>query len=190
VMLAYEFTVTLPLFAEFTFGAGPGGFAAMTSLMGAGAVVGGLATASRGEPTAARLARSAAVFGALVLAFSLAPTLTVALVLIPLVGAASISLIALTNSSLQLRAAPELRGRVMALYAVALLGSTPVGGPVVGYLGEQAGPRVALAVGALSALLGAAYVWHRLVRTSGRWDQSSCPSVDEAVTMRSSIIAS
>lgn len=162
--LTYEFTVTLPLLSEFTFGAGSGGFAAMTTLMGAGAVLGGLVTASFGPPTPRRLSAAALVFGLVVLGVAVAPTLGIALVLMPILGAASVSVIALSNATLQLTAAPELRGRVMALFSVAFLGSTPIGGPIVGFVGEHGGPRLALALGAAAALGAGAFGWARLVR--------------------------
>jgi MFS family permease len=160
--LAYEFTVTLPLLSEFTFDAGSGGFAAMTALMGGGAVAGGLVTASFGPPTPRRLSIAALVFGFIILLVAAAPTLPVALVLMPVLGAASVTVIALSNATLQLSAAPQLRGRVMALFSVAFLGSTPVGGPIVGYIAEHGDPRLALGVGAAAAMGAGLYGWVRL----------------------------
>ncbi|HEX7167555.1 MAG TPA: MFS transporter [Acidimicrobiales bacterium] len=151
--LAYEFQVTLPLMARFEFDAGAGAFGAMSSLMGAGAVVGGLVSASRGGPTSRRLTGSAVAFGLLILVVAAMPTLALELVALPVMGAASITFIAMANSTLQLTAEPAMRGRVMALYAVAFLGSTPVGAPIVGAIGEAFGPRSALAVGGAATVL-------------------------------------
>ena len=75
------------------------------------------------------------------------------------VGAASVIFAASVNSFLQLAVAPHMRGRVMALYSVVFLGSTPIGGPLMGWIAGSAGPRAALALGGLVAL-GAA-VWAR-----------------------------
>lgn len=160
--LTYEFTTTLPLLSEFTFGAGASGLATMTALMGLGAVAGGLVVASTGAPTPRRLVGVAAAFGMLVLTVSAMPTLSLVYVLMPLVGAASVSMISLSNATLQLGSEPRLRGRVMALFSVALLGSTPIGGPIVGYLGEHISPRFSLAVGGLAALAAAALGWRNL----------------------------
>jgi MFS family permease len=75
------------------------------------------------------------------------------------VGAASVIFAASVNSFLQLAVAPHMRGRVMALYSVVFLGSTPVGGPLMGWIAGVASPRAALALGGLVAL--AAAVWAR-----------------------------
>jgi MFS family permease len=153
--LAYEFQVTLPLMAKFTFHGGAGAYGLMTSCMAAGAVVGGLAVASRERPTSKSLTRAALAFGLLILGVAAAPSLTVAVALLVLMGAASIAFIAMSNSTLQLRSDPAMRGRVMALFAVAFLGSTPIGAPVVGAVAQAWGPRAAIAIGGAAALAAA-----------------------------------
>jgi MFS family permease len=85
------------------------------------------------------------------------PTLPVALVALVGVGAASITFLARANTSMQLGASPELRGRVMSLWTVAFLGSTPIGGPIIGWIGQQVGARWALTTGGVTCLLAAAY---------------------------------
>ena len=175
--LSYEFQVILPLVAERTFDGGAGTFSTMTAAMGVGAVVGGLATAGRvGAPDDAALIRAAALFGAVILLAAVAPFLWLEVVVLVFVGAASINVLATGNTTLQLRSAPELRGRVMALWAVAFLGTTPVGGPIIGYIGEHAGPRVGLAVGGSAALVASLLGWWFLVRQdpggeAGRTDE-------------------
>lgn len=162
--LTYEFNVSLPLLAEFTFDAGSGGLATMLSAMGAGAVVGGLAGAARGTPSPRRLAGTSLVFGAALAALAASPTLPIALAVLPFVGACSINFIAMANSMLQLRADPHMRGRVMALYGVAFMGSTPVGGPIVGWVGEHHGARTAILLGAAAAVVASAAMWTLLDR--------------------------
>jgi MFS family permease len=162
--LTYEFTTTLPLLSEFTFGAGSAGLAIMTSLMGAGAVIGGLVVASSGPPTMQRLIGVAASFGAIVVVVSMMPTIGLVYAVMPLVGAASVAMISLSNATLQLHSDAKLRGRVMALFSMALLGSTPIGGPLVGWLGEHVSPRLSLLIGGLAALLAAAYGWASALR--------------------------
>jgi MFS family permease len=159
---AYEFQVILPLVAKFTFNGDASTFATMTAFMGGGAVVGGLITASRKTRSAVALSRTAALFGAMELLAALAPHLALEYAILVLVGAASIAFLALGNATLQLASSPEMRGRVMGLWAVAFLGSTPIGGPIIGWIGEHIGPRYGLLVGAIATLLAAAFAYRRL----------------------------
>lgn len=151
----YEFNVTLPLLAEFTLGAGAGGYAALTSAMGIGAVVGGLFTAGRRSTRPAMLVLSAALFGASVTLVSFAPTMAFAFAAMVIVGFFSINFTSLANVTLQTTSDPTMQGRVMSLWSIAFLGTTPIGGPLVGYIGEHAGARWGLLVGGLAALVAA-----------------------------------
>ena len=162
--LAYEFQVSLPLVAKFSFGAGADAYAAMTSAMGLGAVAGGLVVAHRGRPTRRDLGIAGLLFGALILLACAMPSLAAMLLVLPWMGAASIGFIALANSNLQLAAEPEMRGRVMALYSMAFLGSTPVGGPIVGWVGETFGARWSLALGGVTAVVASLLAWRSLQR--------------------------
>lgn len=168
--LAYEFQVILPLVAKYTFHGDAGTYGAMSSFMGAGAVIGGLITASRARPKATALAWSAMAFGVVILAASVAPTLHVELLALVAIGAVSITFLAMGNTALQLAAAPEMRGRVMALWAVAFLGSTPIGGPIVGWVGQHLGPRYGLVVGGVATLLAGALGYRSLARIQARAD--------------------
>ncbi len=105
-IFAYNFTVTLALLAKGTFGGGAGTYSLLTSCMGIGAVAGGLAAAHRARPTPRLLQVLALVFGGLIAAVALAPSLLVASLLIVVMGAASIGFIATANASLQLAADP------------------------------------------------------------------------------------
>lgn len=153
----YEFSVSLPLFAEVTFGGGPATYAAMTASMGLGAVFGGLYVASRTSGSTSRITWAAFFFGLTVLATSLAPTLHLALLALIAVGFFSISFTSVGNATLQLTSAAEMRGRVMALWTVAFLGSTPIGAPLIGAIGEHAGARWALALGGIAAIAAAVF---------------------------------
>lgn len=162
----YEFSVILPIFSEFTFDGGPGAYAAMTAAMGIGAVVGGLAVAGRVRTSQWSIVVSAALFGCSVLLTALAPNLYAALVTLLVVGYFSISFTTMGNSTLQLSTEPAMRGRVMALWTVAFLGTTPIGGPIMGAIGEHAGARWGLLVGGLAALIAAAYGARGIQRTA------------------------
>jgi MFS family permease len=165
---AYEFSVTLPIFTKFTFHSGAEIFGLMTSFMAGGSVVGGLLVAARARPTPRRLGIACALFGVLILLTSAAPNLPIALVLLALTGASSIFFAAMCNTTIQLTASPEMRGRVMALYVVAFMGSTPIGGPIVGFIGQAFGGRAALAVGGVATVLAAALGWRSLNNYSRR----------------------
>jgi len=155
-LLAYNFNVILPLFAKDTFHGGAGTFAMLTSLMAGGAVVGGLVVAHRGNPNIHRLTGIGMCFGVLIAAVALSPTLVIAGVLLVFMGALSLSFIATANSTIQLRVEPTMRGRVMALYAMGFLGTTPLGAPLVGWISQVASPRVALLVGAVATTTASA----------------------------------
>jgi MFS family permease len=174
--LAYEFQVTLPLLAERTFDGGPGTYGSMSVLQGLGAVFGALAVAGRRRSSPTALASAAIVFGVLVLVVASAPTLTFALVALVPMGAASIAFIAIASTSLQLTTEASMRGRVMALWSVAMIGSTPIGGPVVGWVGEELGPRIAIAIGGVAAIgagIVAGPMLARVARTTGATVASS-----------------
>jgi MFS family permease len=151
--LAYEFQVSLPVMARSGLHAGSTGYGFMTSAMGIGAVIGGLLVAWRGTTGVRPLVIAAAAFG-LTLAFAtLAPSLAVELVALALVGWASISFMSTGNATLQLAAEPTMRGRVMSLWFVAFQGSTPIGGPIIGWVMAVAGARAGLGVGAVTCVL-------------------------------------
>ena len=160
-IFAYNFTVTLALLAKGTFHGGAGTYATLTACMGAGAIVGGLAAAHRARPTPRLLQVLALIFGGLLAAVALAPTLLAADLLIVLMGAASIGFIATANATLQLTADPSMRGRVMALYAMAFLGTTPIGAPLVGAIAQWTSPRIALLTGAAATIVSAGLLMWR-----------------------------
>jgi MFS family permease len=153
--LAYEFQVVLPVLASHTFQGGAKAFGFMTAAMGLGAIGGGLVTAARGRTGLRPVSIAAGVFALVLLLAAAAPTLTLEYIALAIVGWASISFIARGNSTLQLGAEPRMRGRVMALWAIAFQGTTPIGGPLIGWITSTAGPRVGLATGGASCLLAA-----------------------------------
>jgi MFS family permease len=155
-MLTYEFQVTLPTMDHQALHLGSEGYGFMTAAMGAGAVVGGLFTAARGCTGLRPLVLASTGFGVFVLFAAFAPNLPFELAALAVVGAASVSFIAIGNSTLQLAAEPTMRGRVMSLWFVAFQGSTPVGGPLVGWIIGFAGARVGLGVGGVTCLVVAA----------------------------------
>ena len=104
------------------------------------------------------------VFGVTICAAALAPTLGLFLGLLLIVGAGQISFLSTCNSLIQLRSDPTIRGRVMSVYTITLLGSTPIGGPLVGLVCEVWGPRWGLAVGGVGTLVAMAVFGTAFVR--------------------------
>jgi MFS family permease len=151
--LTYEFQVSLPVMADRGLNVGATGFGFMTAAMGVGAVAGGLLVAARGKTGLRPLVVAAGGFAVAMALATAAPSLALELVALSLAGAASISFMSTGNSTLQLNAAPTMRGRVMSLWFVAFQGSTPIGGPVVGATMAVAGPRAGLGLGAITVLL-------------------------------------
>jgi len=153
--LAYEFQVVLPVMASHTFNGGAKAYGFMTAAMGIGAIGGGLVTAARGRTGLRPVTIAAAVFALVLLLAAAAPTVTLEYLALAAVGWASISFIARGNTTLQLRAEPRMRGRVMALWAIAFQGTTPIGGPLIGWVTSEAGPRAGLATGGVSCVVAA-----------------------------------
>jgi len=165
--LAFNFSVVLPVMARFTFHGDAGTYGSLTALMGAGAMVGALATASRLMPTPKLLAGSCLMFGITMTMAAAAPTLLTERVMMVAVGAASITFMATANSTCQLTSSPEMRGRVMALYGLVFLGSTPIGGPVIGWISQTLGPRFGMGIGGVATMAAALIAGAVLVRRDG-----------------------
>ena len=144
----------------------------MTAAMGVGAVVGGLMTAARGRTGLRAMVLASCAFGIVLSFAAVAPVLVVAFLALALVGCASVSFLSMGNSTLQLGTQPQMRGRVMALWSVAFLGSTPIGGPAIGFVTAVAGARAGLGVGALSCFvaggLGIAAIHHLRTKKAER----------------------
>lgn len=152
---AYEFQVSLPLLADQTFHGGVASYAMLLSAMGVGSVAGGLYAAGQKKVAPQFLITFAILFGLSIVVTALLPTLDASIAGMLFVGFFSINVLTLGNTMLQLECVPEMRGRVMALWGVALVGSTAIGGPIIGFIGEYAGARWGLASGGLITVLAA-----------------------------------
>jgi MFS family permease len=179
--LAWEFPISLPLVARGVFHGGAGTYGAMTAVMGAGAVVGGLITASRGRVRRRGLAIAAIGWGAAIAAAALAPDIATEYAALVFVGYGSISFNSLAKTALQLSASPAMRGRVMALWLVAWGGSTPVGGPIVGWVGQELGARWSLIVGGVPTMVAGIITYPILVRIDARRAQRRAELEAEAL---------
>jgi MFS family permease len=154
--LSFNFQVLMPLLAHTTWHGTATTYALMTMAMGVGSVCGALLAGGRGQISPRLIVGSATAFGVFELLAAVAPSLPLQILALVPLGAVSVTFAAGVNSSLQLAAAPAMRGRVMSLYSVVFLGSTPIGAPLVGWLAQATSPRAGLALGGAAALVAAA----------------------------------
>jgi MFS family permease len=173
--LGLNFQVILPLLARFSFEGGPSAYAALVSAMGAGSVVGALVSGARGRSDARLIVGAALAFGVLALIAAAMPSLAFEIPVLALLGGSAVTFAAAINSSLQLAVEPQMRGRVMALYSVVFLGSTPIGAPLAGWLSEAFDPRAALLLAALAGL-SAAWAGHALLTRAPASDVARLPA--------------
>lgn len=150
--LTYEFDVSLPLLAKYTFMGSARDYAFLTSAFGIGAVLGGLATAGKQRTPPRGISATAIFFGIAVILAAIAPLLHISVFIMVIVGIFSIKFMTLGNTALQLRSEPEMRSRVMSMWTMAFLGSTPIGGPIIGWIGEHTNPRIALTTSGVAAI--------------------------------------
>ena len=162
--LAYNYSVVLPLLTKDVYGRGGGAYGALSAAMGVGALAGALLMASRARPSRRLLVTSAFAFGVVTVLLAFAPSYLWGMALLVPMGAAGVLFISTVNSLLQLNADDAMRGRVMALWAVVFLGSTPIGGPLTGLIVRGFGVRAAVAVGGVAALATAAGAYWALRR--------------------------
>lgn len=163
-MFALNTNVALPLLARFTFDGDASTFGTLTAVLGLGSLVGALTAAARAVPSPRLLVAACAGGGVALVLAGVAPTIELVLVALALFGVGIMVFVVTTNSLLQLSTDSAFRGRVMSLYAFVLLGSTPVGGPLTGWLAQQFGARMALVAGGVGTVAAAAFGAATLVR--------------------------
>ncbi len=154
--LAFNYQVVLPLMAKEEFGGDAGTFGTMMAVLGAGAFVGALWTAHFGRASERVMLLAVLSLGITTTFAAVAPSLPLEIAVLPAVGLSSMVVLSMATAVCNQETAPEFRGRVMALFAIAFLGSTPIGGPLVGWVSQAIGPRPGLAIGAVAALATAA----------------------------------
>lgn len=155
--LAFNFQTVLPLFATRDLHGGGGLFSLLMSVVSVGSLVGALASARRTEVSVRTVSVSALGFGASMLALAAAPNQPAAFAVGVVMGFTSISFMTASTAIVQLRADPSMRGRVLALQAIVFLGSTPIGGPIVGAVSQHLGARWGLALGGVATVATAFY---------------------------------
>lgn len=155
--LAYNFNVTLPLFVTGALHGSDSQFTMLYAVLSTGGLAAGLIVAHRGRVTLKQIVRGAAIFGTVMLAFSAAPNVPVALPIAFLLGGASILYTTATTAIVQVTAKQEMHGRLLALQTVLLVGSSAFGGPISGWMADAFGARSLIVIGAIVCLIAAAF---------------------------------
>ncbi len=160
-MFGLNFQMTSALMARTEFGKGAGEYGILGSILAIGSLTGALLAARRERPRVRLVIGAALAFGVATGVMALMPTyVSYAVACIP-VGLASLTMLTAANTTIQMTTDPAVRGRVMSLYMMVMMGATPIGAPVVGWIAEQFGPRWSIGIGSITALLvaGLAAVW-------------------------------
>ncbi|MEO5724336.1 MAG: MFS transporter [Ilumatobacteraceae bacterium] len=155
--LAFNFNVIMPLFVKKTLGGTDTTFTILYSVVSIGSLAGALLTARRTHIEVRHVVVGAAMFGAAMLVFAASPGLAAAFPFAVLIGFTSIIFMTSSTAIVQMRSAPEMRGRVLALQAIVFLGSTPIGGPLLGWVCDTFGARAGFGLGGVGALAAAAW---------------------------------
>ncbi|QKE82575.1 MFS transporter [Arthrobacter sp. NEB 688] len=155
-----NFQITMALMATKVFDKGAGEFGLLGSIMAVGSLTAALLSARRKEPRLRVLLLALVGFTLAATAAAVAPSYWLfALALVP-VGLTALTAMTTANAMVQTRVAPEMRGRVMALYMAIFMGGTPAGAPLIGWISEQFGPRWTIGIGAVAvglALVGVSF---------------------------------
>jgi len=150
--LSYNFTVVFPLFVEHALGGSDASYTLVYTVFSAGALVGALVIADRRKVGVDNIVRGAAAFGASSLLLAAAPSVAATFPIVAIVGFSSIAFMTATTAIVQVRADPRMHGRVLALQTVLLVGTTPIGGPIMGAVADATNARVPLVIGGVAAL--------------------------------------
>ncbi|WP_295661431.1 MFS transporter [uncultured Nocardioides sp.] len=151
-----NFQITSALMATEVFDKGAGEFGVLGSAMAVGSLAGALMAARRVRIRMRLLVGAALVFGVAEIVAGLLPTYLTFVMFVPLIGLSTITLLNSANATMQLESDPLIRGRVMALYMTIVMGGTPLGSPVIGWIGETYGARWCLVIGGALVIVGVA----------------------------------
>lgn len=172
---AFNFQTVMPLLITRTLGGNDSTFTIVYSVISVGSLVAALLSARRTTVTVRSIVNASVGFGVSMLLLAATPNVAATFPIGALMGFASITFMTASTAIVQLRSAPSMRGRVLAIQAIVFLGSTPIGGPILGLVCEQFGARTGVAVGGVAALVAAGYGWRAVRR------QSAVASIEQVV---------
>ena len=155
--ISYNFSVIFPLFIEKGLHGGDGAYTLVYSVFGLGALIGAIAVARRSYVQFRNIVIGAIAFGLALLAFAAVPSVAASFPVVAVVGVTSIMYMTATTSIVQVRADPQMHGRVLALQTVLLIGTTPIGGPLLGAIADSLGPRSIVVIAGIAPLAAAGF---------------------------------
>jgi MFS family permease len=177
----FNFQMTSALMATEVFHKGAGEYGILGTTMAVGSLTGALLAARRGRPRHRLVVGSAVAFGIANILAGLMPSYLTFLLITPVIGIAAITMANAANTTVQLSVAPLMRGRVMALYMMIFMGGTPLGAPVVGWVGQEFGARWTLIGGGGMTLLGTLVAVALFTRMSARVEHRQATPTSELV---------
>ena len=180
--LSYNFQTVFPLFVTRDLHGSGATFTVLFSVVSVGSLAGALITARHDDIGVRRVGQAALAYGATMAVMAVAPNVAVAVTVGVVLGLASISFLVASTAIVQVKAAADMRGRVLALQAMLFLGSTPVGGPIVGWVADQFGARYSIGLGAAAAV-GAGLWGLAVLRRSEDTADLGEPGIDQAEAM-------
>jgi len=180
---AFNFQTVMPLLVKRTLHGDDTTFTLIYSVISVGSLIGALLSARRSTIEIRDIVRSALAFGVSMMLLALAPNVLAACLIGLLMGVGSITFMTTSTAIVQLRADPSMRGRVLALQAIVFLGSTPIGGPILGWVCQQYGARTGVMVGGVSGVIAAFYGW-RSFRSAPRRAADGHAVDDSTVLLR------
>jgi MFS family permease len=180
-----NFQMTSALMATDVYGKGASEYGLLGTTMAVGSLAGALLAARRGRPRYRLVVLAALAFGVVEILAGLAPTYLVFVLWTPVLGITALTMITAANATVQLGTTAMMRGRVMALYMMIFMGGTPVGAPIVGWIGETFGARWTLIGGGLGTILGVLLAAAVFSRSQGMLD----PEVNDRPRLRKRVRA-
>ena len=178
-----NFQVTSALMATQVFGKGAGEFGILGSMLAIGSLSGALLAARRPRIRIRLLILAATGFGVAEIVAGLLPSYLAFACFAPVIGFCTITLLNSSNATIQVSADPALRGRVMALYMTVVMGGTPIGSPIIGWIGEHMGARWTLLIGGTLVLMGVGIALVVLKRTTAAQERAVTRPVESDVAL-------
>jgi predicted MFS family arabinose efflux permease len=175
-----NFQMTSALMTTDVFGKGASAYGILGTTMAVGSLTGALLAARRGRPRYRLVVLAALAFGVVEILAGLSPSYLVYMLWTPVLGVTALTMITAANATVQLGTTAMMRGRVMALYMMIFMGGTPLGAPIVGWIGETFGARWTLIGGGIGTIIGVVIAAALFARTQGMLD----PEVNDRPTLR------